>query len=382
MKTPIRIFCALLLAAAMLCVCLDWLGVPDGLPDGASFGTAVDPLLEDGSLTGAELFSMLPSLAGGDPEAYGGVLGLVFYLISTAATAITLLVGFIELILHLCGRRSRGWALPLLVSLSAPFFVLLLLYAQGEYGENVLTLRPAPVAAFAATLLSALLWTLCWRAPRRAAEPEAYDDDYADGDYERGYADEPDDAPEEYGDYDDYDDYDEPDGYNDPPERGKRHERYRPPALGPQVYTPRMTAQEPETFEETQPSDEPYRTDGARPFDGYRRADGSRQVDGRADAPRPTPRPRPYDQDAERDPAWHPASFDETRMIPRARPEDPNAPHGVTDATRVLRVAPELPHSAPHGSDAAPGDPEHSDATRVLLDDSDATRVLPDCGKK
>lgn len=349
MKTPIRIFCALLLAAAMLCVCLDWLGVPDGLPDGASFGTAVDPLLEDGSLTGAELFSMLPSLAGGDPEAYGGVLGLVFYLISTAATAITLLVGFIELILHLCGRRSRGWALPLLVSLSAPFFVLLLLYAQGEYGENVLTLRPAPVAAFAATLLSALLWTLCWRAPRRAAEPEAYDDGYAGGDYERGYADEPDDAPEEYGDYDDYDDYDEPDGYDDPPERGKRHERYRPPALGPQVYTPRMTAQEPETFEETQPSDEPYRTDG------------SRQVDGRADAPRPTPRPRPYDQDAERDPAWHPASFDETRMIPRARPEDPNAPHG---------------------SDAAPGDPEHSDATRVLLDDSDATRVLPDCGKK
>lgn len=348
MKTPIRIFCALLLAAAMLCVCLDWLGVPDGLPDGASFGTAVDPLLEDGSLTGAELFSMLPSLAGGDPEAYGGVLGLVFYLISTAATAITLLVGFIELILHLCGRRSRGWALPLLVSLSAPFFVLLLLYAQGEYGENVLTLRPAPVAAFAATLLSALLWTLCWRAPRRAAEPEAYDDGYAGGDYERGYADEPDDAPEEYGDYDDYDDYDEPDGYDDPPERGKRHERYRPPALGPQVYTPRMTAQEPETFEETQPSDEPYRTDG------------SRQVDGRADAPRPTPRPRPYDQDAERDPAWHPASFDETRMIPRARPEDPNAPHG---------------------SDAAPGDPEHSDATRVLLDDSDATRVLPDCGK-
>lgn len=94
MKTPIRIFCALLLAAAMLCVCLDWLGAPDGLPDGASFGTAVDPLLEDGSLTGAELFSMLPSLAGGDPEAYGGVLGLVFYLISTAATAITLLVGF------------------------------------------------------------------------------------------------------------------------------------------------------------------------------------------------------------------------------------------------------------------------------------------------
>lgn len=361
MKTPIRIFCALLLAAAMLCVCLDWLGAPDGLPDGASFGTAVDPLLEDGSLTGAELFSMLPSLAGGDPEAYGGVLGLVFYLISTAATAITLLVGFIELILHLCGRRSRGWALPLLVSLSAPFFVLLLLYAQGEYGENVLTLRPAPVAAFAATLLSALLWTLCWCAPRRAAEPEAYDDGYADGDYERGYADEPDDAPEEYGDYDDYDDYDEPDGYNDPPERGKRHERYRPPALGPQVYTPRMTAQEPETFEETQPSDEPYRTDGARPSDGYRRADGSRQVDGRADAPRPTPRPRPYDQDAERDPAWHPASFDETRMIPRARPEDPNAPHG---------------------SDAAPDDPEHSDATRVLLDDSDATRVLPDCGKK
>lgn len=370
MKTPIRIFCALLLAAAMLCVCLDWLGVPDGLPDGASFGTAVDPLLEDGSLTGAELFSMLPSLAGGDPEAYGGVLGLVFYLISTAATAITLLVGFIELILHLCGCRSRGWALPLLVSLSAPFFVLLLLYAQGEYGENVLTLRPAPVAAFAATLLSALLWTLCWRAPRRAAEPEAYDDDYADGDYERGYAGEPDDAPEEYGDYDDYDEYDEPDGYDDPPERGKRHERYRPPALGPQVYTPRMTAQEPETFEETQPSDEPYRTDG------------SRQVDGRADAPQPTPRPRPYDQDAERDPAWHPASFDETRMIPRARPEDPNAPHGVTDATRVLRVAPELPYSAPHGSDAAPGDPEHSDATRVLLDDSDATRVLPDCGKK
>lgn len=361
MKTPIRIFCALLLAAAMLCVCLDWLGAPDGLPDGASFGTAVDPLLEDGSLTGAELFSMLPSLSGGDPEAYGGVLGLVFYLISTAATAITLLVGFIELILHLCGRRSRGWALPLLVSLSAPFFVLLMLYAQGEYGENVLTLRPAPVAAFAATLLSALLWTLCWRAPRRAAEPEAYDDDYADGDYERGYADEPDDAPEECGDYDDYDDYDEPDGYDDPPERGKRPERYRPPTLGPQVYTPRMTAQEPETFEETQPSDEPYRTDGARPFDGYRRADGSRQVDGRADAPRPTPRPRPYDQDAERDPAWHPASFDETRMIPRARPEDPNAPHG---------------------SDAAPGDPEHSDATRVLLDDSDATRVLPDCGKK
>lgn len=361
MKTPIRIFCALLLAAAMLCVCLDWLGAPDGLPDGASFGTAVDPLLEDGSLTGAELFSMLPSLAGGDPEAYGGVLGLVFYLISTAATAITLLVGFIELVLHLCGRRSRGWALPLLVSLSAPFFVLLLLYAQGEYGENVLTLRPAPVAAFAATLLSALLWTLCWRAPRRAAEPEAYDNGYADGDYERGYADEPDDAPEEYGDYDDYDEYDEPDGYNDPPERGKRHERYRPPALGPQVYTPRMTAQEPETFEETQPSDEPYRTDGARPFDGQRRADGSRQVDGRADALRPTPRPRPYDQDAERDPAWHPASFDETRMIPRARPEDPNAPHG---------------------SDAAPGDPEHSDATRVLLDDSDATRVLPDCGKK
>ena len=50
MKTPIRIFCALLLAAAMLCVCLDWLGAPDGLPDGASFGTAVDPLLEDGSL--------------------------------------------------------------------------------------------------------------------------------------------------------------------------------------------------------------------------------------------------------------------------------------------------------------------------------------------
>ena len=48
-------------------------------------------------------------------------------------------------------------------------------------------------------------------------------------------------------------------------------------------------------------------------------------------------------------------------MIPRARPEDPNAPHG---------------------SDAAHGDPEHSDATRVLLDDSDATRVLPDCGKK
>lgn len=361
MKTPIRIFCALLLAAAMLCVCLDWLGAPDGLPDGASFGTAVDPLLEDGSLTGAELFSMLPSLAGGDPEAYGGVLGLVFYLISTAATAITLLVGFIELILHLCGRRSRGWALPLLVSLSAPFFVLLLLYAQGEYGENVLTLRPAPVAAFAATLLSALLWTLCWRAPRRAAEPEAYDDGYADGDYERGYADEPDDAPEEYGDYDDYDEYDEPDGYNDPPERGKRPERYRPPALGPQVYTPRITAQETETFEETQPSDEPYRTDGARPFDGYRRADGSRQFDGRADAPRPTPRPRPYDQDAERDPAWYPASFDETRMIPRARPEDPNAPHG---------------------SDAAPGDPEHSDATRVLLDDSDATRVLPDCGKK
>lgn len=361
MKTPIRIFCALLLAAAMLCVCLDWLGVPDGLPDGASFGTAVDPLLEDGSLTGAELFSMLPSLADGDPEAYGGVLGLVFYLISTAATAITLLVGFIELILHLCGRRSRGWALPLLVSLSAPFFVLLLLYAQGEYGENVLTLRPAPVAAFAATLLSALLWTLCWRAPRRAAEPETYDDGYADGDYERGYADEPDDAPEEYGDYDDYDEYDEPDGYDDPPERGKRHERYRPPTLGPQVYTPRMTAQEPETFEETQPSDEPYRTDGARSFDGYRRADGSQQVDGRADALRPTPRPRPYDQDAERDPAWHPASFDETRMIPRARPEDPNAPHG---------------------SDAAPGDPEHSDATRVLLDDSDATRVLPDCGKK
>lgn len=361
MKTPIRIFCALLLAAAMLCVCLDWLGVPDGLPDGASFGTAVDPLLEDGSLTGAELFSMLPSLSGGDPEVYGGVLGLVFYLISTAATAVTLLVGFIELILHLCGRRSRGWALPLLVSLSAPFFVLLLLYAQGEYGENVLTLRPAPVAAFAATLLSALLWTLCWRAPRRAAEPETYDDGYADGDYERGYADEPDDAPEEYGDYDDYDDYDEPDGYDDPPERGKRHERYRPPALGPQVYTPRMTAQEPETFEETQPSDEPYRTDGARPFDGYRRADGSRQVDDRADAPQPTPRPRPYDQDAERDPVWHPASFDETRMIPRARPEDPNAPHG---------------------SDAAPGDPEHSGATRVLLDDSDATRVLPDCGKK
>lgn len=361
MKTPIRIFCALLLAAAMLCVCLDWLGAPDGLPDGASFGTAVDPLLEDGSLTGAELFSMLPSLAGGDPEVYGGVLGLVFYLISTAATAITLLVGFIELILHLCGRRSRGWALPLLVSLSAPFFVLLLLYAQGEYGENVLTLRPAPVAAFAATLLSALLWTLCWRAPRRAAEPEAYDDGYADGDYERGYADEPDDAPEEYGDYDDYDEYDEPDGYNDPPERGKRPERYRPPTLGPQVYTPRMTAQEPETFEETQPSDEPYRTDGARPFDGYRRADSSRQVDFRADAPQPTPRPRPYDQDAERDPAWHPASFDETRMIPRARPEDPNASHG---------------------SDAAPGDPEHSDATRVLLDDSDATRVLPDCGKK
>ena len=72
------------------------------------------------------------------------------------------------------------------MSLSAPFFVLLLLYAQGEYGENVLTLRPAPVAAFAATLLSALLWTLCWRAPRRAAEPEAYDDGYADGDYERG----------------------------------------------------------------------------------------------------------------------------------------------------------------------------------------------------
>lgn len=370
MKTPIRIFCALLLAAAMLCVCLDWLGAPDGLPDGASFGTAVDPLLEDGSLTGAELFSMLPSLAGGDPEAYGGVLGLVFYLISTSATAITLLVGFIELILHLCGRRSRGWALPLLVSLSAPFFVLLLLYAQGEYGENVLTLRPAPVAAFAATLLSALLWTLCWRAPRRAAEPEAYDDGYTDGDYERGYADEPDDAPEEYGDYDDYDDYDEPDGYDDPPERGKRHERYRPPALGPQVYTPRMTAQEPETFEETQLSDEPYRTDG------------SRQVDGRADAPQPTARPRPYDQDAERAPAWHPASFDETRMIPRARPENPNAPHGVTDATRVLRVAPELSHSAPHGSDAAPGDPEHSDATRVLLDDSDATRVLPDCGKK
>lgn len=370
MKTPIRIFCALLLAAAMLCVCLDWLGAPDGLPDGASFGTAVDPLLEDGSLTGAELFSMLPSLAGGDPEVYGGVLGLVFYLVSTAATAITLLVGFIELILHLCGRRSRGWALPLLVSLSAPFYVLLLLYAQGEYGENVLTLRPAPVAAFAATLLSALLWTLCWRAPRRAAEPEAYDDGYADDDYERGYAGEPDDAPEAYGDYDDYDEYDEPDGYDDPPERGKRPERYRPPALGPQVYTPRMTAQEPETFEEARPSDEPYRTDGARQFDG------------RTDAPQPMPRPRPYDQDAERDPAWHPASFDETRMIPRARPEDPNAPHGVTDATRVLRVAPELPYSAPHGSDAAPGDPEHSDVTRVLLDDSDATRVLPDCGKK
>ena len=137
---------------------------------------------------------MLPSLAGGDPEAYGGVLGLVFYLISTAATAITLLVGFIELILHLCGRRSRGWALPLLVSLSAPFFRAPAALCAGRVRRERADAAPCARGglrrdAAVRPALDALL-----ARPRRAAEPETYDDGYADGDYERGYADEPDDA--------------------------------------------------------------------------------------------------------------------------------------------------------------------------------------------
>mgnify|MGYP004555683679 CR=1 FL=1 len=344
MKTPIRILCALLLAAAMVCVCFDWLGAPNGLPDGASFGAAIDPLLLDGSLTGAELFTALPSLADGDPSVFGGVPGLVCYLISVAATALTLLLCFIELLLHLCGRKSRGWGLPLPAALSAAFAVLLLLYAQGEYGQDVLTLRPAPVVAFAATLASALIWRVCWREPRAALPEDDYGEDDGE-DYARGYDDEYDYDGEEELPEDDYDD--EP----------ERPERYRPPQLGPQVYTPGAMGREPTTFAEP---DRPPQTERRPPEAAWQGHHAGRRVPQETRTiPRPDPQPRraPYDQDAEpyaaqrrsdeisASPAAQsprsPDAFDRTRVLPRQEPGDQarvfsNAQQADLDQTRVL----------------------------------------------